>query len=163
MTDRLYEAGAQPTAVSSVSSQAVPLLIFVGASFYMGAAATQIINLRGYVEVCALLTFTNSYGLSEGLLPLFPRVWQMLHEHVCNCPRFGHMSGPRPERLTECISWILENIMALVTACHSLTQPVTVGHSLSQPVTVCHSLSGLVVLVSLCNTSPYYPFSPERI
>lgn len=50
MTDRLYEAGAQPTAVSSVSSQAVPLLIFVGASFYMGAAATQIINLRGYVE-----------------------------------------------------------------------------------------------------------------
>lgn len=39
MTDRLFEAGVEPTTTASVAMQAAPLVTIVGASFFVGIAA----------------------------------------------------------------------------------------------------------------------------
>lgn len=53
LTDRLYEAGAEPTATSSVAMQATPLVIAVGAFFFGGAAGAQVKQSRTVLQVCS--------------------------------------------------------------------------------------------------------------
>lgn len=50
LVDRMYEAGANPTATSSVAMQATPLLILVGALFYVGAAALKVKQTRNSMK-----------------------------------------------------------------------------------------------------------------